>query len=41
MGGLEGIRASYRNRPVELRPEPREVARAIERHVERARQLVS
>jgi len=40
MGALDGIRPSYRNRPVELLPDAREVARAIARHVERARLLV-
>jgi threonine synthase len=41
MGALDGIRPAYRNRPVELVPDAREVARAIARHVERARLLVS
>src|SRR6201993_1251823 len=35
MGAIDGVPPAHRNRPVELRPEPREVARAIERHVER------
>ena len=41
MGALDGIRPAHRNQPVELPPEPRQVARAIARHVERARLLVS
>ena len=41
MGVLDGIRPAHRNQPVELPPEPRQVARAIARHVERARLLVS
>ncbi len=41
MGTLDGIRPSHRNTPVELPPDPREVARAITRHVERTRVLVS
>src|SRR5215471_19000325 len=41
MGALEGIKPSYRNRPVDLPPDVRQVARTIERHVERARHLVS
>ncbi len=41
LGALDGIRPAHRNQPVELPPEPRQVARAIARHVERARLLVS
>jgi len=41
MGALEGIRPSLRNSPVELPPDPAKVAKAIARHVERARLLVS
>ena len=41
MGALEGIRPTYRNTPIELPPDPAKVARAITRHVERARLLVS
>jgi threonine synthase len=41
MGTLEGIRPSHRNSPVELPADPRQVARAISRHVERARLLVT
>jgi threonine synthase len=41
MGALDGIRPSHRNAPVELPPDPGRVARAIARHVERARLLVS
>jgi len=39
MGTIKGIRASHRNRPVELPADPRQVARAIARHVERAKLL--
>jgi len=41
MGKLEGIKPTYRNRPVELPPDPRQVAKAIARHVEKARLLVT
>jgi threonine synthase len=41
MGGLEGVRPTYRNSPVELPAEPGQVARAIARHVDKARLLVS
>jgi threonine synthase len=41
MGALEGIRPSQRNTPVELPPDPTQVTRAIARHVEKARLLVS
>jgi threonine synthase len=41
MGALEGIKPTYRNRPVELPADPKRVARAITRHVDRARLLVS
>jgi threonine synthase len=41
MGKLEGIKATHRNKPVELQPDPRQVSRAIARHVEKARLLVS
>jgi len=41
MGTLDHIKPSHRNAPVELPADPREVARAIARHVERARLLVS
>jgi len=41
MGTLEGIRPSHRNSPVELPADPRQVARAISRHVEKARLLVT
>src|SRR3954463_8018414 len=34
MGALEGIKATYRNKPVELPADPKRVARAIARHVE-------
>jgi threonine synthase len=40
MGGLDDIRPSHRNAPLELPADPREVVRAITRHVERARLLV-
>jgi len=41
MGALDGIKPTYRNRPVELPADPKRVARAIARHVEKARLLVS
>jgi threonine synthase len=41
MGALKGIRPAHRNRPVDLPADPRQVARAIARHVERTRLLVS
>jgi threonine synthase len=40
-GALDGVHPSFRNAPVELPPDPRQVARAIARHVDRARLLVS
>jgi threonine synthase len=41
MGALEGIKAAHRNRPVELPADPKRVARAIGRHVEKFKLLVS
>jgi threonine synthase len=41
IGKLEGLKASHRNMPIELPADPDQVARAITRHVERARLLVS
>ena len=41
MGSLDGVKPTYRNMPVDLPPDPSQVARAITRHVERARLLVS
>ncbi len=41
MGTIEGVRPAHRNRPVELPPDPRRVARAIARHVEKARLMES
>ena len=41
MGSLDGVKPTYRNLPVDLPPDPSQVARAITRHVERARLLVS
>jgi threonine synthase len=41
MGTLEGIKPSYRNKPVELPADAKRVARTIARHVEKARALVS
>ena len=41
MGALEGIKPTYRNKPVELPADAKRVARAIARHVEKSRQLVS
>ena len=40
MGTLTDVRPSHRNVPVELPADARQVARAIARHVERARLLV-
>jgi threonine synthase len=41
MGRLEGVQPSHRNTPVELPADVQQVSRAIARHVERARLLVS
>jgi threonine synthase len=41
MGQLECIHPAHRNKPVELPPEPRQVARAIARHVEKTRLMES
>ncbi len=41
MGTLEGIKPTYRNKPVELPADAKRVARTIARHVEKARALVS
>ena len=41
MGAIEGIKPTHRNKPVELPADPKRVARAIARHVEKARLLVS
>jgi hypothetical protein len=41
MGELPGIKSTHRNKPVELPPDPKRVARAIARHVEKAKLLVS
>jgi threonine synthase len=41
MGALDGVKPSYRNKPVELPADAKRVARAIARHVEKARLLVS
>jgi threonine synthase len=40
MGALDEVRPGHRNTPVELPADPRQVERAIARHVERARLLV-
>ncbi|MGH7335370.1 MAG: threonine synthase, partial [Candidatus Rokuibacteriota bacterium] len=40
MGVLDDIRPSHRNAALELAADPRDVARAIARHVERTRLLV-
>jgi threonine synthase len=40
MGALEGIKPTYRNKPVELPADAKRVARTIARHVEKARALV-
>src|SRR4026208_1507617 len=41
MGTLEGIKPAHRNKPVELPADAKRVARAIARHVEQARALLS
>jgi threonine synthase len=41
MGTLEGIKPAHRNKPVELPADAKRVARAIARHVEKARALLS
>ena len=41
MGTLEGIDPAHRNKPVELPPDARQVTKAITRHVEKTRLLVS
>jgi threonine synthase len=41
MGALENVKPTHRNKPVELPADPKRVARAIARHVEKARLLVS
>jgi threonine synthase len=41
MGALHGIKPTYRNKPVELPADAKRVARAIARHVEKAKLLVS
>jgi threonine synthase len=41
LGALEGIKPAYRNKPVELPADPKRVARAIARHVEKMKLLVS
>jgi threonine synthase len=41
LGTLEDVRPAHRNSPVELPADPRQVARAIARHAEKARLLVS
>jgi threonine synthase len=40
MGAIEGIKPTHRNKPVELPADAKRVARAIARHVEKARLLV-
>jgi threonine synthase len=40
MGAIEGVRPAYRNAPVELPADAGQVARAIARHVDKARLLV-
>jgi threonine synthase len=40
MGALDGIKPTYRNKPVELPADAKRVARTIARHVEKARALV-
>jgi threonine synthase len=41
LGRIEGVRPGHKNGPVELPPDPAQVSRAIARHVERVRLLVS
>jgi threonine synthase len=40
MGVLEGIKATYRNKPVELPADTKKVAKAIARHVEKSKLMV-
>jgi threonine synthase len=40
MGKIEGVKPGYKNAPVELPPDPKRVAKAIARHVDKARLLV-
>jgi len=41
MGAIEGIKATHRNKPVELPADPKRVARAIAKHVEKSKLLVT
>jgi threonine synthase len=41
MGSLDGVAPAHRNRPVELSPDPRQVATDIARHVDKTRLAVS
>jgi threonine synthase len=41
MGKIDGVKPTHRNKPVELPAEPKQVAKAIARHVEKTRLLVS
>src|SRR5689334_12342965 len=40
MGALDGVKPSHRNKPVELPADPKRVAKAIARHVEKVKLLV-
>jgi threonine synthase len=40
MGALEGVKPTYRNKPVELPADPKRVSRTIARHVEKAAKLL-
>ena len=41
LAALEGIKPTHRNKPVELTADPKRVARAIARHVDKAKLLAS
>jgi hypothetical protein len=41
MGRIEGVTPTYKNVPVELPPDAKKVAKAIGKHVEKTRLLVS
>jgi threonine synthase len=41
MGNIDGVKPTYKNVPVELPPDAKKVAKAISKHVEKARLLVS
>jgi threonine synthase len=41
MGALEAVKPTHRNKPVELPADPKRVARAIARHVDKTKLLAS